>query len=146
MGAPRTGRRSRSGRGTERAPRPACPSRSRAAAPRTILRAPARAGGALGQRHVLRAAVVRGREIAPLEGALLAVVLPERDRKLRLHQLASEVERVRRLIHAEPGEQLMDVRAPDEQLAVEYGDGVPVGEDAEIGIGDRGLELAQLTL
>ena len=53
---------------------------------------------------------------------------------------------MRRLIDAELAEDLLDVGAAHEAIAIEDGDGVAIGEDAEVGIGDPGLQLAQLRL
>src|SRR5439155_1615340 len=44
---------------------------------------------ALGQLHVLGAAVVRGREVPPLQRPFLAIRLPEADGELRLRELAT---------------------------------------------------------
>src|SRR5260370_1104513 len=49
---------------------------------------------------------------------------------------------VGRLVYVELGEDVVDLGAADEVLAVEYGDRLAVGEDAEVGIRDGGLELA----
>src|SRR5437762_13764151 len=87
--------------------------------------------GALGplcEPHVLGPAVVRWRQVSPLERPLLAVVLAEREREPRLHELAAEVERVRRLVDAELREDLVDVRAPHEDLVVEDGDDFAIRE------------------
>ena len=79
--------------------------------------------------------LIRWREITPLELSLLPVCLPQGDGELRLHQLLAEVERVTGILDAELIEDLLDVGAADEQLVVEDGDGLPVGEDAEVGVG-----------
>ena len=92
----------------------------------------AAAGRTLRQLHVLRTHVVGRREVAPLQRALLPVRLAQGDGELRLHQLLAEVEGVRRLVDAELAEDLLDVGAAHEPLAIEDGDGVAVGEDAEV--------------
>src|SRR2546430_5558738 len=102
--------------------------------------------GPLGEPHVLGPAVVRWRQVSPLERPLLAVVLAEREREPRLHELAAEVERVRRLVDAELREDLVDVRAPHEDLVVEDGDDFAIREDTEVRVGHAGLQLAQLDL
>ena len=53
---------------------------------------------------------------------------------------------MRRLVDAELGEDLLDVGAAHEPLAVEHGDGVAVGEDAEVGVRHLALQRAQLRL
>src|SRR2546430_2705546 len=94
----------------------AVPYRSRAA-----LRLAALPGalGPLREPHVLGAAVVGWRQVPPLERPLLAVILAERQREPRLHQLAPQVERVGRLLDAELREDLVDVRAPHKDLVEE---------------------------
>src|SRR5256886_16318620 len=61
-----------------------------------------------------------------------------------LCELATQVKRMRRLVHVELKEDLVDVRAAHELLAVEYGDRITIGEDAEVRVGDGALQFAQL--
>ena len=85
------------------------------------------------------AALVGGREVPPLQRPFLAIRLPEGDGELRLCELATQVKRMRRLVHVELREDLVDVRAAHELLAVEYGDRITIGEDAEVRVGDGAL-------
>src|SRR5260370_14459168 len=90
---------------------------------------------------------VMGRgEVAPLQRPLLAVRLPEGERELGLHQLTAQIEGVRRLVDLELGEDVVDLRAADELLAVEDGDRLTIGEDAEVGCRDRSRMLASIRL
>src|SRR5262245_24123243 len=76
----------------------------------------------LGQLDVLRANVVRRREVAPIERTLLPVGLAQRDRQPGLHQLPTQVESMAALLHAQLGEDLLNVSPADEDLVVEDGD------------------------
>src|SRR5207245_5907674 len=105
---PRSAGRRPAGRGAGPAPRPT-------GAPRSPP-SPA-AAGALGEPDVL-GGLFRGREVPPLELAFLTVGLAERDRDLRLHQLAPEVERMGRLVHAQLCGPLVDIRAAAGALVV----------------------------
>ena len=53
---------------------------------------------------------------------------------------------MRGLVDAELVEDLVDVGALDEVVGVERVDPVGVGEDADVGVGDARLQLAQLVL
>src|SRR5213593_490057 len=65
----------RGDRGRARAPGPAVPPRS--SAPLGATGAGARPGGPLGELHVLRPAVVRRGQVAPLQRAFLSVRFPQ---------------------------------------------------------------------
>src|SRR5437867_1835683 len=88
--------------------------------------------------------IVGRREIAPGKLSLLTIGLSEVDREARLHQLLAEIERMRRLIDVELVEDGLNVGAANEVLGAEDRDCLPIGEDAEVGVGDLRLELAQL--
>ena len=96
--------------------------------------------------HVFRPGVVRRRQIAPGQRALLTIGLAERHREAGFRQLLAEIEGVRGIVHLELREDRLDVGAAHEALVVEDGDGLGVGEDAEVRIGDLGLQRAQLLL
>ena len=74
-----------------------------------------------------------------MQRTLLTIRLPEGEGQLRLRELATQVERMRRLVHLELREDLVDVRTAHELLAVEYGDRITIGEDAEVRVGDGAL-------
>ena len=88
--------------------------------------------------------IIGWRQIAPVERALLAIGLAQGDRELGLHELPTQIEGVAGLVDAQLGEDLLDVRPPDEDLVVEDRDGVPVGEDPEIGIFDFRMQPPKL--
>jgi hypothetical protein len=71
---------------------------------------------------VLRRDLVRRRQVAPRQRAFLAIRLSKRDSEARAGELFSQVERVRRLVHLELLEDVLDVRAANELLVVEDGD------------------------
>jgi hypothetical protein len=50
------------------------------------------------------------------------------------------------LIHAEPGKDFLDIRAPDEQLVVEDRDHVPVRKDSEIRVLYGRMQASKLLL
>src|SRR5690348_15215040 len=99
-------RTGRGDRGREGARGPALPPRS--SAPLGATGAGARAGGPLGELHMLRPAVVWRRQVAPLQRAFLSVRFPQGDGELRLDELAAEVEGMGRFVHIELGEDLVD--------------------------------------
>src|SRR5438105_9860658 len=77
---PESARTCRGDRGRARAPGPAVPPCS--SAPLGATAAGAHAGGPLGELHTLRPAVVRRRQVAPLQRAFLSVRFPQgEDRK-----------------------------------------------------------------
>src|SRR5881398_389284 len=102
---PESARTCRGDRGRARAPGPALPPRS--SAPLGATGAGARARGPLGELHTLRPAVVRRRQVAPLQRAFLSVRFPQGDGELRLQGLAAEVEGMGRFVHIEVGEDLV---------------------------------------
>ena len=85
-------------------------------------------------------------QVAPVERGLLPVVLPQPAGDRRLHQLLAQVEGVRVLVDAELVEDLVDVGALDELLGVERVDPVGIAEDADVGVGDARVQIAELRL
>src|SRR5262245_3906796 len=86
-------------------------------------------------------------QVAPVERLALDVLLSQVPRDVGLHQLAAQVEGVRRVpLHPEPGEDVADAGAAHEALAVVDVDRLAVGVDAEVAIRHLPLHGAQLLL
>ena len=102
-------------------------------------------GRARREADAFAARLVEG-QVAPVERGLLPVVLAQPAGDRRLHELLPQVEGVRVLVDAELVEDLVDVGALDEALGVERVDPVGVREDADVGVGDARVQLAQLGL
>src|SRR5688572_33483570 len=88
------------------------------------------------QRDMFGARLVGRRQIPPGERAFLTIGLPERHRQMRSSELLADVERMRRLVHSELREDLLNVRAAHEPIVVEDGDGLGIRKNPEVRIRD----------
>ena len=98
------------------------------------------------QLHVFRLHLVLRCQIAPGQGAFLAVGFAERNRETSPRQFFAQIERMVRLVHAEPRKEISDVgdvSAADEAFAVQNRDRFSIRENAKVGIGDAELQRTQ---